>query len=129
MIKMKASVFSVNIETSIDKTLLKLREALGKKWFEIIAESEVSDRLNGESINQNVCFLCKCNSKTSAGLLKNEKAVYVPSINLLVHELDQNNTEITVIDPVISMTPIQAVRMGQVAAKLGEMLKNVIRNL
>ena len=126
---MNASVFSVNIDACFDETLLKLRKSLRKECFEIISEGEVSDRIDGKSINQNVRVLCKCNSKTSAELLKNEKAVYVPSINFLVHESDQNNTEVTVIDPLIVMTPIQAERMGQVAAKLREMLKNVIRNL
>ncbi len=121
--------FSVNIDAGFDETLLKLRESLSKEWFEIISESEVPDRVDGNFINQNVRILCKCNSKKSAELLINEKTVYVPSINFLVYESDINDTEVTVIDPFIAMTPGQAVRMGQVVVKLREMVKNVIRNL
>jgi len=108
---------------------LKLKESLRKEYFEIIYESEVSNRIDGNSINQNIRILCKCNSKTSAELLKNEKTVNVPSINFLVHELDQNNTEVSVVDPLIAMTPVQAEKMGQAAAKLHGMLKNVMGNL
>ena len=126
---MNTSDLSKNIDIRFDEVLLKLKESLSKECFEIISENEMSDIPDAGSASRYVRVLCKCDSKTSSELLQNEKAVSVPSINFLVHELDPNNTEVTVIDPLITMTSIQAERMDQIPTKLREMLKNVIHNL
>ncbi len=121
--------FSVEIKACFDDTLLKLEESLRKEYFEIISEGKVPDNTESSSTNQDTRLLCECNSKISAELLKNQKAFYVPKVNLLVHELDKGTTQVTGIDPQIAMTPIQLERMGVAAVKLSKMLKNVIRNL
>jgi len=126
---MNTSDLSVNIDIRFDEVLLKLRESLSKECFEIISENEMSDIPDDRFADRYLRVLCNCNSKISAELLKDEKAVFVPSTSFLVHEIDKNITEVTAIDPTIAMTPLQAERMGQVVTKLREMVRNIIRNL
>ena len=126
---MNTSGFSVKVDTCFDDTLLKLVRSLRKECFEIISEGKVPDNAQSSSTNKDTRLLYECNSNISAELLKNTKALYIPRVNLLVHELDQDNTEVTGIDPQIAMTPIQLERMGGAAVKLSEMLRNVMRNL
>ncbi len=126
---MNTSGFSVKIEACFDDALLKLGESLRNECFEIISEDNMPDKADVKPKNQNVRLLCECNSKTTEELLENAKAFYIPRVNFLVHELDHNNTDVTGIDPQISMTPNQLERMGVVAPELSKMLKNVIRNL
>lgn len=126
---MDTSAFSVKVDHSIDETLLKLRESLSRERFEIISEEEVSYIAGLDAIGQNVRLLCKCNTEYSAVILKNEKALYVPVINILIFEIDQNSTEVTFIDPQLSLTPIQVSRLGQATVKVTKAMKEAIRYL
>ncbi len=126
---MTTALFSAIMNAGFDETLLKLKKSLSRECFEIISESEVFGSARGDSFKKYVRVLCRCNSKISNELLKNEEVAYVPAINFLVLESGQNISEVTTVDPLLTMTPDQAERMERVASKLREMVKNVIRNL
>jgi hypothetical protein len=126
---MDASVFSVKVDHGIDETLLKLRELLSRERFEIISQEDVSSIVGLDAVRQNVRLLCKYNTEYSAAILKNEKALYIPEINILIREIDQHSTEVTFIDPQLSLTPIQVSRVGQATVKISKAVKKVILSL
>jgi uncharacterized protein (DUF302 family) len=123
---MDTSAFSAKVDHCLDETLLKLRESLSRERFEIISEDDVSYIAGVDAVRQNVRLLCKCNTEYSAAILKNEKALSVPVINILLHEINQNSTEVTFIDPQLSLTPIQVSRVGQAAVKISKTVKKAI---
>jgi uncharacterized protein (DUF302 family) len=133
----RKDVMSYTIDRTIsgetfDKVVERTRSALSAQGFGVLTEIDVKATLKkklGEDVD-NYLILGACNPGMAHKAMQIEPKVgAMLPCNVIVRAAGQNAVEISAVDPVASMTPIDNAELQSVAEQVREMLKTVIANI
>jgi uncharacterized protein (DUF302 family) len=131
--EMKMSYFnSKTVEGSFEEVLVKVAEELKKEGFGVLTEIDVKETLKKKL---DVDFgkykiLGACNPPFAYKALKAEPniGVLLPC-NTVVRELTGGKVEVSVVNPLVSMSNVNNSGLESIAAEVSEKLKKVLDNL
>ncbi len=120
-----SKVVNLPFEAAIAATI----EALGKHGFGVLADIDVQATLKKKL---DVSFrpyriLGACNpSMAHKALLAEDKIGTMLPCNVVVQQLPNGMVEVSAVDPVASMQAIENPKLGEIATKVREMLRQVV---
>jgi uncharacterized protein (DUF302 family) len=124
--------FSKTLGLSFVEGIERVTEELQKEGFGILTQIDVKDTLK-KKINvdfKKYKILGACNPPFAYEALKVEKNIgLMLPCNVVVQEKDEENIEISAIDPIESMKAIDNNELRDVANEVRSKLKKVIENL
>ncbi|MCZ7603080.1 DUF302 domain-containing protein [Melioribacter sp. Ez-97] len=124
--------FSKVVNLGYEEAIEKVTEELKKEGFGILTEIDVKETLKKKL---DVDFkpykiLGACNPPFAHKALQSEEQIgLMLPCNVIVYVNEQNETIVTVIDPIASMQAVNNDKLGEVAETIQSKLKNVIDSL
>lgn len=124
--------FSKVVNLGYEEAIEKVTEELKKEGFGILTEIDVKETLKKKL---DVDFkpykiLGACNPPFAHKALQSEEQIgLMLPCNVIVYVKEQNETIVTVIDPIASMQAVNNDKLGEVAETIQSKLKNVIDSL
>ena len=124
--------FSKTMHDNFDIAIEKVTERLKEEGFGVLTEIDVQDTLKKKL---NVDFkryriLGACNPQFAYEALKAEDKIgAMLPCNIIVQEHENNEVEVSAVDPVASMMAVKNEALGVVAMQVREKLGRVIDNL
>jgi len=124
--------FSKTVSLPFDKAVAATTEALKNHGFGVLTQIDVKDTLNkkiGVDFRPYL-ILGACNPKLAYEALTHEDKIgTMLPCNVVVQQRDGGAVEISAVDPVASMSAIQNEKLGAVAGKVRELLKQVVAEI
>ena len=124
--------FSKTVSLPFDKAVAATTEALKNHGFGVLTQIDVKDTLNkkiGVDFRPYL-ILGACNPKFAYEALTHEDKIgTMLPCNVVVQQRDGGAVEISAVDPVASMSAIQNEKLGAVAGKVRELLKQVVAEI
>ncbi len=119
-------------ERTFDETIDLVVAELKKEGFGILTDIDVKNTLN-EKLGVNIPkyrILGACNPSYAYAALQAEglAGVFLPC-NVVVHELQENEIEVTAVDPIAAMQAVANPRLKAVALEIKEKLESVINRI
>lgn len=119
-------------DQSFDKTIDLVTEELQRAGFGVMTDIDVKATLN-EKLGVNIPryrILGVCNPQYAYMALRTEDqaGLFLPC-NVVVHELGENEIEVTTLDPVAAMQAVSNPKLKAVAWQVRDKLKGVIERL
>ena len=124
--------FAKVVNLGYEEAIEKVTEELKKEGFGILTEIDVKETLKKKL---DVDFkpykiLGACNPPFAHKALQSEEQIgLMLPCNVIVYVNEQNETIVTVIDPIASMQAVNNDKLGEVAETIQSKLKNVIDSL
>ena len=124
--------FSKIINDDFDTAIEKVTEELKKEGFGVLTQIDIQDTLKKKL---NVDFkkyriLGACNPHFAHEALKAEDKIgAMLPCNVIVQEHENNNVEVSAVDPVASMMDVKNKKLSAVANEVRAKLEKVISNL
>ncbi len=124
--------FAKTLSLGFDEAVRRTLEALKQEGFGIITEIDVKETLKSKiGVDfRNYRILGACNPKLAHEALQIEDKIgTMLPCNVVVQEINRNQTEIAAIDPVASMQAINNPQLKQAAQRVQVLLQKVIEAL
>jgi len=124
--------FSKTVNLPFDKAVTATTEALKKHGFGVLTQIDVKDTLNKKigADFRPYLILGACNPKLAyEALTLEDKIGTMLPCNVVVQEHEGGAVEISAVDPVASMSAIRNEKLGAVAAKVRELLRQVVAEI
>jgi uncharacterized protein (DUF302 family) len=123
---------SKTLDLSFDEAITKVTEELKKEGFGVLTEIDVKATLK-KKIDvdfRNYRILGACNPPFAYKALQAEEniGVLLPC-NVVVQENMDGKTEVSIVNPLVSMQAVQNPNLEPVAAQVSAKLNNVLSNL
>lgn len=124
--------FSKTVSLPFDKAVAATTEALKNHGFGVLTQIDVKDTLNkkiGVDFRPYL-ILGACNPKLAyEALTLEDKIGTMLPCNVVVQQREGGAVEISAVDPVASMSAIRNEKLGAVAGKVRELLKQVVADV
>ena len=124
--------FSKTVSLPFDATVAAATAALKKHGFGVLTQIDVKDTLNkkiGVDFRPYL-ILGACNPKLAyEALTLEDKIGTMLPCNVVVQQREGGAVEISAVDPVASMSAIRNEKLGAVAGKVRELLKQVVADV
>lgn len=124
--------FSKTVSLPFDKAVAATTEALKNHGFGVLTQIDVKDTLNKKigADFRPYLILGACNPKLAyEALALEDKIGTMLPCNVVVQQRDSGVVEISAVDPVASMSAIRNEKLGAVAGKVRELLKQVVADV
>jgi uncharacterized protein (DUF302 family) len=124
--------FSKTVSLPFDKAVAATTEALKNHGFGVLTQIDVKDTLNKKigADFRPYLILGACNPKLAyEALTLEDKIGTMLPCNVVVQQRDGGVVEISAVDPVASMSAIRNEKLGAVAGKVRELLKQVVADV
>jgi uncharacterized protein (DUF302 family) len=120
--------FSKLVHTSFDDAVTSAKQALERHDFRVLTEVNMEETFKKANLDfRPYLILGACNPQlTYRALQAEDKVGTMLPCNLVVQRNDDGSVEISAVDPVASMQPIDHVVVGQVAREIRSRLQEVI---
>ncbi len=123
--------FNKTIPSSFEETLEKVTNALKEEGFGVLTEIDVKEtlkkKLDVDTKKYKILGACNPHFAWKAIQMEDKIGLMLPC-NVLVEE-SGDQTEVSVIDPVVSMQGVQNDNLKETAAEVRNKLKNVLESL
>jgi len=120
------------VNLTFDEAIARTTEELKKEGFGVLTEIDVKSTLK-KKIDvdfRNYRILGACNPPFAYKALQAEDKIGVMlPCNVVVQENKDGKTEVSIINPLVSMQAVQNTNLEAVAVQVSEKLKNVLNNL
>lgn len=120
------------VNLTFDEAIARATEELKKEGFGVLTEIDVKSTLK-KKIDvdfRNYRILGACNPPFAYKALQAEDKIGVMlPCNVVVQENKDGKTEVSIINPLVSMQAVQNTNLEAVAVQVSEKLKNVLNNL
>ena len=117
---------------TFDEAITSVTEELKKEGFGILStidmQSAFKNKLNVEFKKYTILGACNPGYAYKVLQTENKMGVLLPC-NVVVQENEDNTVEISIIDPVSSMTTVDSLQIKAYAGEVQEKLQRVINNL
>ncbi len=125
--------FSKVISGKFEKVVDDVIEGLKVHGFGILTEINLKETFNikiGVDIQRKYWILGACNPKFGYRAWENEKkaGIFLPC-NVVVREIDEGETEVAIINPLITMPTFGNTELTALATEVGNALKKVVEAL
>lgn len=124
--------FSKTVSLPFDKAVAATTEALKNHGFGVLTQIDVKDTLNkriGADFRPYL-ILGACNPKLAyEALTLEDKIGTMLPCNVVVQQREAGAVEISAVDPVASMSAIENPKLGAVASKVRELLRQVVAEI
>ncbi len=122
----------VLVGTSFDEAIEKVTAELKKEGFGILTEIDIKETLK-KKIDvdfKKYKILGACNPDFAHKALKSEDkiGVFLPC-NVVVEEHENGDVEVSIVDPIASMSAVENKTLGSLASEIQQKLLNVINTL
>ena len=124
--------FSKTVSLPFDKAVAATTEALKNHGFGVLTQIDVKDTLNKKigADFRPYLILGACNPKLAyEALTLEDKIGTMLPCNVVVQQRPEGVVEISAVDPVASMSAIPNEKLGAVAGKVRELLKQVVADV
>lgn len=124
--------FSKTVSLPFDKAVAATTEALKNHGFGVLTQIDVKDTLNKKigADFRPYLILGACNPKLAyEALTLEDKIGTMLPCNVVVQQREAGVVEISAVDPVASMSAIENPKLGAVAGKVREMLRQVVAEI
>ena len=124
--------FSRTVNLPFDRAVAATTEALKNHGFGVLTQIDVKDTLNKKigADFRPYLILGACNPKLAyEALTLEDKIGTMLPCNVVVQEHEGGAVEISAVDPVASMSAIRNEKLGTVAAKVRELLRQVVAEI
>lgn len=124
--------FSKTVNDDFDTAIEKVTGELKKEGFGVLTQIDVQDTLKKKlDVDfKRYRILGACNPHFAYEVLKAEDKIgAMLPCNIIVQEHENNNVEVSAVDPVASMMAVKNDALGDVAMEVREKLRRVIDNL
>ena len=120
--------FSKTVHMSFDDAVNSAKQALRRHDFRVLTEINMEDNFKKANISfRPYLILGACNPQlTYRALEAEDKVGTMLPCNVVVQQKDNGNVEVSAVDPVMSMRPIDHVQVGEVAREMSSHLQKVI---
>lgn len=127
-----AYYFNKILDTTFDKAIAKVTDALKTQGFGILTEIDVKatmkQKLDIDFRNYKILGACNPPFAYKALSVEDKIGTMLPC-NVIVQELNDGKIEIAAIDPIASMSAVQNPALGDIAFEVQDRLKKVIESL
>jgi len=124
--------FTKKLDLDFNSSIAKVTDELKNEGFGIITEIDVKNTLKNK-LNvdfRNYKILGACNPEFAYKALQEENKIgLLLPCNVIIQEIDEGNIEVSIIDPIVSMSHIANLNLEEVAKKIRMKLQNVIDKL
>jgi uncharacterized protein (DUF302 family) len=122
----------IMIGKSFDEAIELVTSELKKEGFGVLTEIDVKETLK-KKIDvdfKKYTILGACNPHFAYKALKSEDkiGVFLPC-NVVVEEHDNGEVEVSIVDPIASMSSVENELLGSLASEVQQKLLNVVKNL
>jgi uncharacterized protein (DUF302 family) len=120
--------YSKIVHTGFDDAVSSTRQALKRHNFRVLTEIDMQDNFNKANIDfRPYVILGACNPQlTYRALQAEDKVGTMLPCNVVVQRKEDGSVEVSAVDPVASMQPIDHVVVDQVAQEIRHHLQRVI---
>ncbi len=120
--------FSKIVHTGFDDALSLTKQALKRHNFRVLTEIDMQDNFNKANIDfRPYVILGACNPQlTYRALQAEDKVGTMLPCNVVVQRKEDGSVEVSAVDPVASMQPIDHVVVDEVAQEIRHHLQKVI---
>ncbi len=120
--------FSEPVHMSFDDAVNCVKQALRRHNFRVLTEINMEDNFKKANLSfRPYLILGACNPQlTYRALQAEDKVGTMLPCNIVVQQKDDGNVEVSAVDPVAAMQPIDHVQVGEVAREISSHLRKVI---
>ncbi len=120
--------FSKTVHMSFDEATMSARRALERHNFRILTEINMKDNFEKANLDfRPYLILGACNPQlTYRALRAEDKVGTILPCNVVVQQKEDGTVEVSAVDPVLSMQPIDHIIVGEVAREISSHLRDVI---
>ena len=120
--------FSKIVHMSFDDAVNSAKQALRRHNFRVLTEINMEDNFKKANLSfRPYLILGACNPQlTYRALQAEDKVGTMLPCSVVVQQKDDGNVEVSAVDPVMSMRPIDHVQVGEVAREISSHLQKVI---
>ena len=120
--------FSKIVPMSFDDAVNSVKRVLRRHDFRVLTEINMEDNFKKANLSfRPYLILGACNPQlTYRALQAEDKVGTMLPCSIVVQQKDDGNVEVSVVDPVMSMQPIDHVQVGEVAREISSHLQKVI---
>ena len=124
------------IETTLNRefgeTVDMVKEALKKEGFGVLSEIDfrktLKEKLDVDFRNYTVLGACNPPFAYKALLTEDKIGTMLPC-NIVIQEIDEQNTEVAAVDSIVSMQGVESDKLTEIAKEIRAKLENVIESL
>ena len=124
--------FTKTVDISFEEAILKVTEELKKEEFGVLTEIDVKatmkKKLDVDFRNYKILGACNPPSALKA-LQAEEKIGLLLPCNVIVQENNEGKTEVSAINPIVSMQAVNNQGLADIAEDISARLQRVINNL
>jgi uncharacterized protein (DUF302 family) len=121
--------FAKTVQTNFEETLVKVEEELKKESFGVLTEIDVQatlkKKLDVDFRKYKILGACNPPFAHKALTAEDKVGVLLPC-NVIVQELENNNVEVAIVNPIDSMQSVKNDKLGEIASEVTEKLKRVL---
>ena len=120
--------FSKIVPMSFDDAVNSVKRVLRRHDFRVLTEINMEDNFKKANLSfRPYLILGACNPQlTYRSLQAEDKVGTMLPCSIVVQQKDDGNVEVSAVDPVMSMQPIDHVQVGEVAREISSHLQKVI---
>jgi len=122
----------VLIGTSFDEAIEKVGEELKKEGFGILNEIDIKEtlkkKIDVDFKKYKILGACHPHFAHKALLSEDKIGLFLPC-NVVVEEHENGDVEVSIVDPLASMSAVENRELGSIAGEIQQKLKNVINSL
>jgi uncharacterized protein (DUF302 family) len=120
--------FSETVHMSFDDAVNCVKQALQRHNFRVLTEINMEENFKKANLDfRPYLILGACNPQlTYRALQAEDKVGTMLPCNIVVQQKDDGNVEVSAVDPVTSMQPIDHIQVGEVAREISLHLRQVI---
>ena len=121
--------FAKIVQTNFEETLIKVEEELKKESFGVLTEIDVQatfkKKLDVDFRKYKILGACNPPFAHKALTAEDKAGVLLPC-NVIVQELENNNVEVAIVNPIDSMQSVKNDKLGEIASEVTDKLKRVL---
>jgi uncharacterized protein (DUF302 family) len=120
--------YSKIVDMSFDDAVTSTKQALQRHNFRVLTEINMKDNFKKANLDfRPYLILGACNPQlTYRALQAEDKVGTMLPCNVVVQQKEDGNVEVSAVDPVSSMQPIDHIVVGEVAREISSQLQKVI---
>jgi uncharacterized protein (DUF302 family) len=124
--------FAKIVQTNFEETLIKIEEELKKESFGVLTEIDVQatfkKKLDVDFRKYKILGACNPPFAHKALTAEDKVGVLLPC-NVIVQELENNNVEVAIVNPIDSMQSVKNDKLGEIASEVTDKLKRVLNKI
>jgi uncharacterized protein (DUF302 family) len=124
--------FAKIVQTNFEETLIKVEEELKKESFGVLTEIDVQatfkKKLDVDFRKYKILGACNPPFAHKALTAEDKVGVLLPC-NVIVQELENNNVEVAIVNPIDSMQSVKNDKLGEIATEVTDKLKRVLAKI